>query len=162
MPSFYEEAHVATVPLQLPEVLTVEDPVEFQLPAITQIQAHPDIGLTFANALRSIGAPREVVSPLVQHLPDLWELFHEFGMTTLELNPIRMRADAASSSVLADSHSSSACVSLWAASERSRASCPALTGPVANIVASVASSFSICAPSFWVSVSAAATRLRRR
>ena len=26
-------------------------------------------------------------------LPKLWELFHNFGMTTLELNPIRMRPD---------------------------------------------------------------------
>ncbi|MBV8612571.1 MAG: hypothetical protein JOY66_02200, partial [Acetobacteraceae bacterium] len=26
----------------------------------------------------------------VQHLPKLWELFHHYGMTTLELNPIRM------------------------------------------------------------------------
>jgi succinyl-CoA synthetase beta subunit len=29
----------------------------------------------------------------VQNLPKLWELYHNFGMTTLELNPIRMRAD---------------------------------------------------------------------
>jgi len=36
------------------KIITVEDPVEFRLPAITQIQAHADIGLTFANALRSI------------------------------------------------------------------------------------------------------------
>lgn len=46
-----------------------------------------------ANALTSIGAPKEVISPLVQQLPKLWELFHGFGMTTLELNPIRMRID---------------------------------------------------------------------
>ena len=38
----------------LKKIITVEDPVEFQLPAITQIQAHPEIGLTFASALRSI------------------------------------------------------------------------------------------------------------
>jgi succinyl-CoA synthetase beta subunit len=43
-----------------------------------------------ANALEDIGAPREIVSPLVQHLPKLWELFHHYGMTVLELNPIRM------------------------------------------------------------------------
>jgi len=36
------------------KIITVEDPVEFQLPGITQIQAHADIGLTFASALRSI------------------------------------------------------------------------------------------------------------
>ena len=46
-----------------------------------------------ANALSDIGAPREIVSPLVQHLPKLWELVHHYGMTTLELNPIRMRID---------------------------------------------------------------------
>ena len=43
-----------------------------------------------ANALSDIGAPKEVISPLVQHLPKLWDLFHLYGMTTLELNPIRM------------------------------------------------------------------------
>jgi succinyl-CoA synthetase beta subunit len=44
-----------------------------------------------ANALTDIGAPREIISPLVQHLPKLWELVHHYGITTLELNPIRMR-----------------------------------------------------------------------
>jgi succinyl-CoA synthetase beta subunit len=47
-----------------------------------------------ANALADIQAPGPIVSPLVQHLPRLWELVHDFGMTTLELNPIRMRPDA--------------------------------------------------------------------
>ena len=36
------------------KIITVEDPVEFKLPGVTQVQAHSDIGLTFANALRSI------------------------------------------------------------------------------------------------------------
>lgn len=36
------------------KIITVEDPVEFQLPGITQIQTHADIGLTFASVLRSI------------------------------------------------------------------------------------------------------------
>ncbi len=44
-----------------------------------------------ANALSDIGAPKEIISPLVQQLPKLWELMHHYGMTTLELNPIRMR-----------------------------------------------------------------------
>jgi len=44
-----------------------------------------------ANALSDIGAPREIISPLVQHLPKLWDLVHHYGITTLELNPIRMR-----------------------------------------------------------------------
>src|SRR6266513_212920 len=47
-----------------------------------------------ANALSELNAPKELISPLVQQLPKLWELFHDFGMTTLELNPIRMREDA--------------------------------------------------------------------
>lgn len=38
----------------LKKIITVEDPVEFQLPGITQIQTHADIGLTFAGVLRSI------------------------------------------------------------------------------------------------------------
>ncbi len=36
------------------KIVTVEDPVEYQLPGIVQIQVHAQIGLTFANALRSI------------------------------------------------------------------------------------------------------------
>ncbi len=36
------------------KIITVEDPVEYQQPGISQIQAHPKIGLTFAGALRSI------------------------------------------------------------------------------------------------------------
>ncbi|WP_069861292.1 GspE/PulE family protein [Pseudomonas citronellolis] len=36
------------------KIITVEDPVEYQVPNITQVQAHADIGLTFAAALRSI------------------------------------------------------------------------------------------------------------
>ena len=46
-----------------------------------------------ANALSELNAPKQLISPLVQQLPKLWELYHNFGMTTLELNPIRMRPD---------------------------------------------------------------------
>lgn len=35
-------------------VVTVEDPVEYQFPRITQLQVYPKIGLTFASGLRSI------------------------------------------------------------------------------------------------------------
>jgi type IV pilus assembly protein PilB len=35
-------------------IVTVEDPVEFQIPGINQVPTKKDIGLTFANALRSI------------------------------------------------------------------------------------------------------------
>jgi len=65
----------------------------------TQVATVPFEALTglkafvVANALTDIGAPREIISPLVQYLPKLWELMHHYGMTTLELNPIRMRPD---------------------------------------------------------------------
>jgi succinyl-CoA synthetase beta subunit len=67
-----DKRHVATVPF---------DP-------LTGLKA-----FVVANALTEIGAPKEIISPLVQQLPKLWELYHGFGMTTLELNPIRMRPD---------------------------------------------------------------------
>jgi len=35
-------------------IITIEDPVEYRLPGINQVQVKPKIGLTFANALRSI------------------------------------------------------------------------------------------------------------
>jgi len=35
-------------------IVTIEDPVEYQLEGITQIQANPEIGLTFSNGLRSV------------------------------------------------------------------------------------------------------------
>jgi type II secretory ATPase GspE/PulE/Tfp pilus assembly ATPase PilB-like protein len=35
-------------------IVTVEDPIEYQLPGITQIQVKPQIGLNFATLLRSI------------------------------------------------------------------------------------------------------------
>jgi len=42
--------------LNTPEknLITVEDPVEYQVEGITQVQVKPDIGLTFASGLRSI------------------------------------------------------------------------------------------------------------
>ena len=36
------------------KIITVEDPVEYQMPSITQIQTHAAIGNTFARALRAI------------------------------------------------------------------------------------------------------------
>ncbi|PIQ87238.1 MAG: type II secretion system protein GspE [Candidatus Omnitrophica bacterium CG11_big_fil_rev_8_21_14_0_20_45_26] len=35
-------------------IMTIEDPVEYQVKGITQTQVHPEIGLTFANGLRSL------------------------------------------------------------------------------------------------------------
>ncbi|WP_020469026.1 GspE/PulE family protein [Zavarzinella formosa] len=39
---------------EVTKIITVEDPVEYQQPGISQIQTHAKIGLTFATALRSI------------------------------------------------------------------------------------------------------------
>jgi succinyl-CoA synthetase beta subunit len=63
---------------------------------VAQVPFDPLTGMkafVVANALSELNAPKELISPLVQQLPKLWELFHDFGMTTLELNPIRMRPD---------------------------------------------------------------------
>ncbi len=48
--------YTALTRLNRPErkVFTVEDPIEYQLKGINQIQVQPKIGLTFAHALRSI------------------------------------------------------------------------------------------------------------
>lgn len=45
----------ALAELNRPEVniVTVEDPVEYDLPGIAQVQVHPDIGLDFARVLRA-------------------------------------------------------------------------------------------------------------
>ncbi len=42
--------------LNLPErnIMTIEDPVEYQLDGITQLQVNPEIGLTFASGLRAL------------------------------------------------------------------------------------------------------------
>lgn len=47
-------------------------------------------GFVVGNALDRIDAPNEIISPLVQNLPKLWDLFNNYGMSVLELNPIRM------------------------------------------------------------------------
>ena len=69
---------------------------ELEKSQVAQVPFDPLTGLkafVVANALSELGAPKKIISPLVQHLPKLWELFHGFGMTTLELNPIRMQED---------------------------------------------------------------------
>jgi type II secretory ATPase GspE/PulE/Tfp pilus assembly ATPase PilB-like protein len=35
-------------------IMTIEDPVEYQVPGVNQIQVHSQIGMTFANGLRSM------------------------------------------------------------------------------------------------------------
>ncbi len=43
------------------------------------------------NALGDTGCPEHFISPLVQHLPKLWDLYDNYGLTTIELNPILMK-----------------------------------------------------------------------
>lgn len=104
----------AAVPAQQEVYFSISDSTRFRAPTVTlthhggvdieelekdQIAEVPFESLTglkafvITNALSDLKAPREIISPLVQHLPRLWELLHDFGMTTLELNPIRMRPD---------------------------------------------------------------------
>src|SRR5438045_1538236 len=78
------------------EVVVPGDSDEELKTLIDHVPFDPLTGLkafVVANSLSALNAPKEIISPLVQQLPKLWELYHDFGMTTLELNPIRMRPD---------------------------------------------------------------------
>jgi general secretion pathway protein E len=46
-------ASLALINQPIRKILTIEDPVEYQIPGVNQTQVHPGIGLTFASALRS-------------------------------------------------------------------------------------------------------------
>jgi len=50
-------------------------------------------GFMISNALMALDAPHEIISPLVQNLPKLWDLYHYYGMSLLELNPILMQKE---------------------------------------------------------------------
>lgn len=43
------------------------------------------------NALGDLGCPEKYISSLVQNLPRIWELYDNYGLTTIELNPIRIK-----------------------------------------------------------------------
>ena len=66
-------------------------------PAAKQtVEIDPFLGISsfeITNALIATGCPEEVISPLVQHLPKLWDLYASFGLTTVEINPIRVLRD---------------------------------------------------------------------
>ncbi len=62
------------------------------------VEIDPFLGISsfeITNALIAAGCPEEFISPLVQHLPRLWDLYAAFGLTTVEINPIRLRRDGA-------------------------------------------------------------------
>lgn len=77
-------------------ILTHEGGVEIEdLPADRKalIRFHPATGIKayhINDALIKLGCPQQYISPLVQQLPKLWELYNNYGMTMVELNPIRM------------------------------------------------------------------------
>jgi succinyl-CoA synthetase beta subunit len=55
---------------------------------------HPFIGIKsfdITNTLNDTGCPEQYISPLVQNLPKLWDLYDNYGLTTIELNPIMMK-----------------------------------------------------------------------
>jgi succinyl-CoA synthetase beta subunit len=101
----------AGVPAEYEVYFSISDSTRYRAPTITitheggmdiedvprdkiaEIPFDPLTGLksfVITNALSDINAPKEIISPLAQNLPKLWDLFHHNGMTTLELNPIRM------------------------------------------------------------------------
>jgi succinyl-CoA synthetase beta subunit len=60
------------------------------------VEIDPFLGISsfeITNALIAAGCPEESISPLVQHLPKLWDLYAAFGLTTVEINPIRVYRD---------------------------------------------------------------------
>jgi len=57
------------------KIITIEDPIEYELPGILQIQVKPEIGMTFANALRSI----------LRHDPDIMMVGEVRDLETAEL-----------------------------------------------------------------------------
>jgi len=67
----------ALLELNTPEkkILTIEDPVEYQLDGINQVQVKPQIGLTFANALRSF----------LRHDPDIMMIGEIRDLETAEI-----------------------------------------------------------------------------
>jgi succinyl-CoA synthetase beta subunit len=48
-------------------------------------------GFHVNDALIKLGCPKQFISPLVQQIPKLWELYNNYGMTMIEINPIRMK-----------------------------------------------------------------------
>lgn len=57
------------------KIITIEDPIEYQLKGITQVQINPAIGLTFARGLRS----------MLRHDPDIMMVGEVRDMETAEI-----------------------------------------------------------------------------
>ena len=77
------------------KIITVEDPVEYQMPNITQIQTHAEIGRTFARSLRAI----------LRHDPDVIMIGE---MRDLETAEIAIRSALTGHVVLSTVHTNDA------------------------------------------------------
>lgn len=93
--------YASLVRLNTPErkILSVEDPVEYQLEGIDQIQVKPSIGLDFANILRS----------LLRHDPDIMMVGEIRDLETAE---IAVQAALTGHLVLSTLHTNSAAASI--------------------------------------------------
>lgn len=93
--------YASLVRLNTPErkILSVEDPVEYQLDGINQIQVKPSIGLDFANVLRS----------LLRHDPDIMMVGEIRDLETAE---IAVQAALTGHLVLSTLHTNSAASSI--------------------------------------------------
>jgi general secretion pathway protein E len=80
-------------------IVTVEDPIEYQLPGITQIQVKPGIGLSFATLLRSI----------LRHDPDIIMIGE---IRDLETAQIAVQAALTGHLVLSTLHTNSAAATI--------------------------------------------------
>ncbi len=68
-------ASLATINTSIRKIITIEDPIEYELEGITQIQVLPQIGLTFAAGLRS----------MLRHDPDVMMVGEVRDFETAEL-----------------------------------------------------------------------------
>jgi general secretion pathway protein E len=80
-------------------IITVEDPIEYQLPGITQIQVKPQIGLNFASLLRAI----------LRHDPDIIMIGE---IRDLETAQIAVQAALTGHLVLSTLHTNSAAATI--------------------------------------------------
>ena len=68
-------ASLSTINTSVRKIITIEDPIEYELEGITQIQVLPQIGLTFAQGLRS----------MLRHDPDVMMVGEVRDFETAEL-----------------------------------------------------------------------------
>src|SRR3989338_7707231 len=68
-------AMLKTINTDARKIVTIEDPVEYEMEGLTQVQINPQIGLTFAQGLRS----------MLRHDPDVMMVGEVRDMETAEL-----------------------------------------------------------------------------